>query len=315
MQVVSLMFTLDYLSDFTESFNHRPGYDPKNHMAVYNLRVIGEDTIPSPNSSDAITTYCTEYLQIFDHLITLGLHSEALVLINNTLPDLPGPGSPFWKEWRALFAFIERFASILERHHNSDMNNASLNFIGSALRTSVYWLAEARPIEPKDWRRISGKTRNCNCEPCLELERFLANPHQAVGRFKYAQKTRDHLEYSLKYDDFKFDTERGRSPYTLVIHKTNNEFSRLTKKWKQDTTEMGLRIRKLNTGFLKSLLGEELAALTEVIGEGGNPESRVSQSQPLQPTPASTQNSRAVDPVAGAKRKAEVIDLTGGAFE
>lgn len=96
MQVVPLMFTLD-LSDFTWSSHYSAGYDSE-YFTQY--------------GSDAFTAYCTEYLEIFDHLITLDLHSEALVLINNTLPEPPGPSSPFWKEWRALFAFIERFVSI-----------------------------------------------------------------------------------------------------------------------------------------------------------------------------------------------------------
>lgn len=195
------------------------------------------------------------------------------------------------------------------------MNNASQNFIGSALRTSAYSLAEARPTEPKDWRRMSGKSNNCNCAPCLSLDQFLADPHRAVGRFSYAERTRKHLQYNLNFTDFKFVTERSRTPYTLVVHKTNNEFSRLITKWKKGATEMGLRVRQLNTGFLKSLLGEELAALTEVIREDGNSKSQASQSRSLQPKPASTQNSRATDPIAGIKRKAEVIDLTGDAFK
>ncbi|KAJ4303129.1 hypothetical protein N0V90_002021 [Kalmusia sp. IMI 367209] len=299
LQAVSLTFTLD-LSDFTRSSDYGAGYDSE---------------YLSPDTSDAVTGYCAEYLDIYDQFMALELHSEALVLIDNTLPDLPGSNSPFWKEWRALFAFIERFASILERHHKSDMNNASQNFIGSALRTSAYSLAEACPTEPKDWRRMSGESINCNCGPCLSLAQFLADPHRAVGRFSYAEKTRKHLQYSLNYEDFKFDTERGRTPYTLVVHKTNNEFSRLTAKWKGDITEMESRIRDMNTGFLKSLLGEELSALTEIIGEGRKLKSRAPQSKSLRPIPASTQNSRATGPVAGVKRKAEVIDLTDGAFE
>lgn len=153
MQVVSLVFTLD-LSDFKTS---------SNHGVPYNSYYF------SPDGPHTFTAYCTEYLEIFDHLIALGLHAEALVLINNTLPDLPGPSSPFWKQWRAVIAFIETFVSILERRHNSDMNNASQAFIGSALRTSAYSLAEARPTEPKDWRRTSGRSGDCNCGPCLSL--------------------------------------------------------------------------------------------------------------------------------------------------
>jgi hypothetical protein len=298
MQVVSLMFTLD-LSDFTESANYSAGFDSE-YFTRY--------------SSDALMASCTEYLEILDHLITLDLHSEALFLINNTLPDPPGPSSPFWKEWRSLFTFIEKFASILERHHNSDMNNASQTFIGSALRTSAYSLAEARPTEPKDWRRMSGKSGNCDCAPCLSLVQFLADPHRDVGRFSYAERTRKHLQNQLNSRDFEFDTECSRIPYTLVVEKTNNEYFRLATKWKDGATEMGLRIRQLGTGFLKSLLGEELAALTEVIGEGGSSKAQASQSRSLQPKPASTQNSHAPDPVAGVKRKAEVIDLTGDAF-
>jgi hypothetical protein len=288
LQTVSFTFTLD-LSDFTGPSNHWAGYN-----SGYSL----------PNTADALTAYCKEYLEIFDHVMTLGLHSEALALIDNTLPDLPGFNSPFWKEWRTLFTFIERVASSLGRHPNSSMSNASRTFICSALRTSAYSLAKARPTEPKDWKRLSGKVDNCNCEPCISLDKFLADRHKAVGRFSYAEKTREHLQYSLNYEDFKFDTERGQKPYTLVVRKTKNTFSRLDAKWKKDVIEMESRIRRLHTGFVKRLLGQELAALTEIICKGRDPGAWALQPELLQPIPATTQNTRAAGPIAGVKRKA-----------
>lgn len=252
-------------------------------------------------------------LEVLDHSMSLGLHFEAQELVKNALPDLPSSNSSFWKQWRGLLTLIETLIPILKRHNNSALDDASGRFIKPALCTAAHALIDSRPIEPKDWNRTSGKREKCHCAPCISLSQFLANPRESVGRFRYSKKTRDHLQYSLNTQDFIFDTERNGTPHTLMVRKTNNEYSGLSNEWRHSVNEMKSRIKRAYNDFLKVLLGDDFAAaLPELIREGLD----LGASAPLQPVPASTQNRRGgTRSVAGVKRKSEVVDLTEDASD
>ena len=141
------------------------------------------------------------------------------------------------------------------------------------------------------------------------------NPTQAVGRFSYAEKTRKHLEFSVdNYQDFKFDTEKSRTPYTLVIQKTNNEYTRSLQQWKGEVNDMRTQLNGMRTQSWFDILGGDVmqvAGLDNALVAAGAAEAvGLRHTQPLQHTSASTQNRVLPPPIVGTKRKANIIDLT-----
>jgi hypothetical protein len=115
-------------------------------------------------------------------------------------------------------------------------------------------------VEPRDWKRTTKDS--CDTKHCKELRRLLANPAQSVGPFKYAERDRKHMEYSLDYAHYKFGTLRNGSPLTLVIHKTKNEYLRLQSQWKQDVGQMRENFRRWRTQVkFQAVLGELVVKL------------------------------------------------------
>lgn len=295
--------------------NIKPVYPKVLHATPHSFALQLDDFIVRPRfyrMSDHEFSF-EKWLEVLDHSMALELRSEALDLVKNALPNLPTYDSPFWKEWRGLHTFIENLAVILKRYSNSDLEDASRSFIKYALCTAAHALVESHSIKPKDWIRSNKKTDCCDCGPCRSLKEFFANPNEIVGFFKYAEKTRKHLQYSLDLEDFKFATERNKSPFTLIIRKTNNEYTRLSNEWKSSVSEMKDRIERVYADFLKTLLGDDFATeLPETVREGLN----LGDSAPLQPVRASKQNRRGgTRSVAGVKRKSEVVDLTEDASD
>lgn len=130
------------------------------------------------------------------------------------------------------------------------------------------------------------------------------NPTQPDGRFSYANNVRQHIEYSFNNrQDFHFDTEKFKIPYTLVIRKTNNEYTRMLQNWKSEKGDMRTQLDGMRTQFMFDVLGGDVLQVAAGVVEGVG-------AQSLQPMSASIQNRAPPAPVVGMKRKADVVDLT-----
>ncbi|KAF2178652.1 hypothetical protein K469DRAFT_675665 [Zopfia rhizophila CBS 207.26] len=297
----------------------KPTYEHVIHAAAQTLKIPTEDFGRAPpypgylfQDSESPPGYLTDFLAILQKALIMHLDNEALRLLRESLPDLPGTDSSFWAHWRPIFMFSEKLvASVEERHHNSNVSATAASFIKTALQASAESLVGRRPIEPTDWKRTPQRT--CTCAPCNSLNRFLVDRNQSVGRFAYAEKIRKHLRYSLDYQDYKFDTEKGKSPYTLVIRKTNNEYRRLNERWNSEISAMRSQLRRLQDDIVKSSLSKDFGELVSLDQMLQTPGSQGVQS--LKPISAVAQNSRAIAAIAGVKRKAEVVDLTEDASD
>lgn len=101
-------------------------------------------------------------------------------------------------------------------------------------RSLSHWLAVCRselaarvahvPIEPTDYRRPA--KLSCNCADCRELSAFLADPDEAVHRFRVRKDRRQHLHQMIDrhHCDLTHVTERRGSPQTLVCTKTTASY-------------------------------------------------------------------------------------------
>lgn len=302
----------------------RPTYEKsiQTHPTIFKLpiRDLGRSpqTLPEHylvyHLKSPLSDYPSCLLSILDYAMTLDLGKEALQLIEMILTPLPPANSPFWVHFKRIIRFIEQLVAILAHHRMDAVNTKASPFITEVLEKVKGSTFHRCPIEPTNWRRIARSS--CGCNPCGLLNQFLSDPNQAIGRFAYSKKIRDHLQSNLPHVDYRFETEKVRSPHTLVIRKTNNEYTRLLREWTSDVNSLYSQLRQFRQLYgaeMKGLFGKNYDSLLheDLAIDGLLPGQR-----PLQVASASMQNYRAPPQVAGMKRKVEnVVDLTGDASD
>jgi hypothetical protein len=262
------------VSNFDEEQTHETLLKPAYRALISNestlVRVDLKDLVG--NTSYSTTTYAPHvsqtpyvcnttydnFLTVLKYAISLELDEETRLLLSRGLPSVPAVSSTLWSNWRDIFASIDKLSKTIDvSTNNSNLSEIAQKFVSPALEAAAKWLLKHRPREPKTWSRH--REDSCTCKPCKDLDRFLKNPTQVVGRFSYAEKLRKHLEYSLNYADYKFETEKTKAPYTLVIHKTKNGFSRLNARWKKDVAEMKSQLPRVWSGIAsRNELGEKI---------------------------------------------------------
>lgn len=263
-----------------------------------------------------ISPFASSVLQIVKRCMALELKSEARDLLKAGLVDLPLVHTPFWAKWRSVMTFTKSLLELIKPSEVPEIHQIVSGFTLAAIQKASQYLASSRPQPPRDWSRPNAKRDNCTCQPCIKLKTFLMNPTHQVCRFSYPEKVRKHLERDTfdNKQDFIFDTERGRSPYTLVVTKTTNEYSRMLQAWNNDITDLRRQLGQMRNGFVHELLGGDILVQSgleaELLRCGTAEHMGVQHPQALQPLSASAQNRPALAPVAGTKRKAHVVDLT-----
>lgn len=287
--------------------------------ASANLKLSAESITSRPlyntyGQKDLESIRADELLGIVECYMKLELTHEAAQLLGASLPDVPDGTSGLWEKWRLMFHFLSSLATFLSRYKDSELRNSATPFITSLLHTAAEHTAHTRPQEPLNWARAESKGyghEKCTCEPCNALRMFLFNPNESVGRFSYNKSIRSHLEYKLDRQDYKFDTDKSRSPHTLVVTKTNNKYHRDLQQWNYTITGMRRELEDLNT--LLEPLGinaTETADLDAQLINAGTAEGVVQVAQPSDTASALPGNVAAPQQVAGVKRKAIVVDLT-----
>jgi hypothetical protein len=254
-----------------------------------------------------VSATVVDFLGVVGKCMSNKLKNEARDLLAAGLPELPSPAVKDW-DWRGMIVFLKALVELMQAHNHADLKEVFQRFLMGAIRKAATHLAISKPKEPRDWCRPNGQNLNCSCGPCGMLKEFLNDPMRQVARFSYAEKTRKHLQYSLYYSDFKFETEKGRTPHTLVIHKTNTEYHRTLEEWKKDVAEFRTNLAKLQNAYVSNVLGQDIvivSGLDEALN-GMN----VYLTRPLKPSSRSAQNVGRPTVAAGMKRKADVIDLT-----
>ncbi len=118
--------------------------------------------------------------------------------------------------------------------------NAALTQWLAACREQLEALTAEEPKKPTDYRRPAAAA--CKCALCRELNRFLADPGEAVHRFQVPQHDRSHLEESIRrYKcDVSTRTEKTRPAHTLVCTKNTKSFEEALKKYHQDLEHLAL---------------------------------------------------------------------------
>ena len=290
----------------------KPTYEHLAQAAVTNLKLPVDAIMDTPayhmrSQDDPESTRAEEILTIVDCYLKLGLVSEAAQLLGAGLPDVPEATSSLWEQWKLLFSFLEDLVKLLTQYEDANLRNQAKPFIIQMLHTAAEYFARTRPKEPRNWTQDEDKDyghERCSCEPCNALRLFLHSPKEQVGRFSYAQRIRSHLEYELDLQDFKFDTDKSKSPHTLVVTKTRNKYHRGLEEWFK--TIDGVRKEFEEFNVLLEPLGinaTQIADLDAQLVARGASKGVMQPARSLQPASASSRNVAAPKRVAGVKRK------------
>lgn len=109
----------------------------------------------------------------------------------------------------------------------------------AAARRELETATARRPEPPGDWTRpANGK---CSCQSCGQLGAFLADPANGVGRISAREDLRRHVIQQIEHCQFDVTTtlERTRSPFTLVLTKTNGSFGRSVQQYEKNLRLLG----------------------------------------------------------------------------
>jgi len=155
------------------------------------------------------------------------------------------------------------------------------------------------------------KPKAGTCQDCQQMNVFLQSPTETVWRFPAAEARRKHLINKLSDKHECFTTiEKPRTPFSLVVTKHKRSMDEKHRKWKTRVSEVKGHLQSLEGRhrILDNVLQERYADIMAVRvknlrGETGQAvEESNDRSEHTQAGPSQ---------VAGQKRKAAVVDLTG----
>lgn len=148
---------------------------------------------PQPPEQLEISVRVKEMLGITGKCIELGLRKEAEQLLTAALPDFKAIPEEAWTMWRSVFMLVGYLLSLLFEQDDAQLNRIGSHFVTESIQLAAKNLAHSKPLKPQNWSQIHVRQGECYCSPCQRLTQFLLDGHQSVGRFPYAQKTRNHL--------------------------------------------------------------------------------------------------------------------------
>lgn len=101
----------------------------------------------------------------------------------------------------------------------------------TAVRQRLESATAQQPAPPTDWARPAEVA--CTCQYCAQLEVFLGDPANEVGRIRAREESRQHLIGTIAQHqcDVKHALERKGSPFSLVLTKTTGSFERAVKRF------------------------------------------------------------------------------------
>jgi hypothetical protein len=104
----------------------------------------------------------------------------------------------------------------------------------NSVRGQLESATASRPQPPADWARPANV--DCSCRSCGQLNAFLADARQEVGRIAAREDLRSHVIEMIRRRrcDVKHALERKGSPFSLVLTKTTGSYDRALKQFEAD---------------------------------------------------------------------------------
>ena len=98
------------------------------------------------------------------------------------------------------------------------------------------------------------------CDPCRELDRFLVDPHQEVGRFNRKESIRNHMLKQIG-NHYRTAVEKRGSPYPLLVYKRPDEYK---------AVNMMAEYKKRRAQITKDIESIGIPKLNKLLGTKGN---------------------------------------------
>jgi hypothetical protein len=227
-------------------------------------------------------------------------------------------GQNFWDhESVKVIRFITEFVLLLKNIDDKSLTNAGKGAVLSAIRDHAKWVGRKEPKKPNNWARTL-HCHHCKCTECDNLNFFLQDPSVVSTQFTLSKKKRAHVEQALNRKWYILEKKtlgRGQDD-TLVITKTNKEYERDLKSWEIKLNFYRSNLESLRGDFVEQMLGQDFYKQFVLLEMGpSNDLASAASAANKQPLPSSdtaeTQAATVPSQVAGVKRKAQEIDLSG----
>ena len=201
--------------DGPESYSKKPKYTITHGYG----RTLGSCSYgggpPAPSLSSHLQP--GEVASLVDQCLSLGLKNE----VHNFLQEIANkceyyPVAAFDIIWIPfLQSFLVKVTSWPDQT-SMEYRHFFQSIVNSYIRR---YLGE----EPPTPVTTTPTRRGCGCSACRDLDRFLLDPGQETGRFRYNKPIREHLEKQIgRY--YQHTTDTAGSPYTLVVKKNEAEY-------------------------------------------------------------------------------------------
>ena len=253
--------------------------------------------------------------EIADHTgrcLELGLKEE----VNNILSDMVRKHAVWSVEAIAIvwIPFLQRFIVLVNTLPGEELGEYSRVF-GIVIENYIRRYLGVEPPRPFAPTLVK---HGCGCNECNELDRFILDPLQQTGSFRYKKAIRLHLEQRI-LRDVKYTTQRG-SPLTLCITKNAAEYAakRAVADYRKRCDYVRRDLISIGLPALNKMLGtagEELVDFKSVrnplIASGAyrTPPANLPQSTNIGAPPPLTQGTSSSSS-SSAKPLVECIDLT-----
>lgn len=195
-------------------------------------------------------------IMLHEYLLELGLKKEAGSLLQRVAQEGTNIALLYFDEM--LFPYLQQVVKSCVKH------NISIEIfeqpIRGLLQTWRHRVSGPQPAHPTNWSQVPPPNL-CGCEVCNTLGRFISDPNSMSTSFTMATKQRQHIEAMLgntgrplpqgatghdaKTSDYDTRTEKGHTPFTLVVTKTKRQWHRAVQEWQTRTAAVESKIGQL----------------------------------------------------------------------
>ncbi|KAF2670498.1 hypothetical protein BT63DRAFT_454687 [Microthyrium microscopicum] len=258
-------------------------------------------------------TSCNKFLRLVSNMLELKLVEEMDAVITASWLNFSDPNSQSGHNVMRQLPFIHELTESMPAWIGLSTLQAIRDLIISLLDNAARYFEGKRPMPGNGWALPLVKCSTMSCSPCLELDRFLADPIERVCHIRRNGEMRKHLKYNLDGRFLDSHIEQSGSPFTLVVTKKRTEYDVLLKSWTSEVEGFHQSLQTIRSTFLQNLFDSEYDHYFSVgrLLKGNVPAQEPANTHHLMPASGGNLNRGPAAPVVGTKRKfVEVVDLT-----
>jgi hypothetical protein len=300
----------DVIVDVGEHFNLVvPASESKKRVA-YGSGLSRPIQPQIPSSDGSYRQICCSLSTVLHHCCSIGLDSEVKTLVAKIVAETSRKDISLFEV--LYLPFLKQMKTLLAQKNELLRDPQIQRLFQLVLAAYIVRFVQTEPKPPTDWVRPAVDCTHCtNPEDCRKLNQFLSWPTEQVCRFAMPQPRRKHIEGNLYGYEVKCETEKHRSPHTLVVTKVRSKFAAAHAAWKKRCDVARKHLRYFEQQALEDLLPEWYDAIVSL--DAGKLEPTIKSIQ-IQTTPQplgelGNAPNRILPPISKRKVPPEVIVL------